>query len=131
MKKPLLLLVLSLGMIAAWASNITSQSQGNAPRRPQEEATVQTGDLTEKQKLHSKLYKEYRRDKKIPELLREYSFDIGITIGTSLPGGLPDASQSTYSERITNSICDKQIVSAYRRSRFYLYRLRANRQRDC
>ncbi|MGH9878947.1 MAG: hypothetical protein ACRD5H_15060 [Nitrososphaerales archaeon] len=110
MKKSVFLLILSLGLGAAGATNIISMSQDNVTGKQQEEATVQTGVLTEKQRHHRKLYKEYRRDKKIPELATERSFDFGITIGTPIPGGLPGVSQPTFSERITTLTCDADAV---------------------
>src|SRR5262245_60808374 len=110
MKKSILVLILSLGLVAIGATNIISLSQDNVSvtRSQQEEATVQTGILTEKQRHHSKLYKKYRRDKKIPDLAREYSIDFGITIGAPTPGGLPG--EPTYSEKITALACDADTV---------------------
>lgn len=112
MKKSVVLLILSLGLglVAIGATNIISLSQDNATKKQQEEATLQTGVLTEKQRHHSKLYKEYRRDKKIPEQARELSFDFGITKGTPLPGGMPGVSPPTFSERIATFACDADAV---------------------
>ena len=77
MKKSVVLLILSLSLIAIGATNIISLSQDNATKKQQEEATLQTGVLTEKQKHHSKLYKGYRRDKKIPEQAAETNLILG------------------------------------------------------
>ena len=70
---------LILSLIAIGAINITSLSQVNATKSQIEEPTLQTGVLTGKQKHHSKLYKEYRMDKKIPEKLAKYDNDFGMT----------------------------------------------------
>jgi hypothetical protein len=110
MKKSVVLLILSLGLVAIGATNIISLSQDNATKKQQEEATLQTGVLTEKQKHHSKLYKEYRRGKKIHELAAETNFDFGITIGTGLPGGEPGVSPPTFSERITSLTCAADAI---------------------
>ena len=110
MKKSIALLILSLGLVAIGATNIISLSQDNATKIQQEEATLQTGVLTEKQRHHSKLYKEYRRDKKIPEQAAESNFDFGMTWGTGLPGGLPGVTPPTLSERITKLSCDADAI---------------------
>jgi hypothetical protein len=101
---------LGLGLVAIGAANIISLPQDNTAKIQQEEATLQTGILTEKQKHHSKLYKEYRRDKKIPEQAAETNVDFGMTWGTGLPGGLPGITPPTFSERITNLSCDADAI---------------------
>ena len=107
MRKSILLI---LSLIASGALNTTSLPQVSVTERQKEEPTLQTGILTEKQKHHSQLYKEYRRDKKIAELAAEYDFDFGITRGTPFPGGMPGVSPPTFSERITNLTCDADAV---------------------
>lgn len=110
MRKSVSLLTLSLSLVAIGAVNIISLSQDSVVKSQKEEPTLQTGVLTEKQKRHSKLYKEYRRDKKIPELTIEHPFDFGITIGTPLPAGEPGVSQPTFSDRITTLACDSDAI---------------------
>jgi hypothetical protein len=87
-----------------------SLSQVSGAKSQEEAPTLQTGVLTEKQKHHSKLYKEYRRDKKIPQQAAEIDFDFGITIGTGLPGGMPGVSPPSFSERITKLTCDSDAI---------------------
>jgi|SRR5262245_6918458 len=101
---------LVLSLIAMGAINVTPLFQAGVTESKKEEPTLQTGVLTEKQKHHSKLYKEYRRDRKIPELAAEYDFDFGITIGTGLPGGMPGVPPPTFSERITKLTCDSDAI---------------------
>lgn len=101
---------LILSLIAIGAINITSLSQVSVTESQKEEPTLQTGVLTEKQRRHSKFYKEYRRDKTIPEQAAETNFDFGITIGTPFPGGMPGVSPPTFSERITNLTCDADAI---------------------
>jgi hypothetical protein len=110
MKKSVVLLILSLSLIAIGATNIISLSQDNATKKQQEEATLQTGVLTEKQKHHSKLYKEYRGGKKIPEQAAKTNFDFGMTWEPGLPGGMPGVTPPTFSERITNLSCDADAI---------------------
>src|SRR4030095_5780888 len=87
-----------------------SLSQVSGAKSQEEAPTLQTGVLTEKQKRHSKLYKEYRRDKKIPQEAAEIDFDFGITIGAGLPGGMPGVTPPTFSERITKFTCDSDAI---------------------
>jgi hypothetical protein len=110
MKKLIYLLILGVSVIVIGAANIISQSQVSVTGNQQEAPTLQTGVLTEKQRHHSKLYKNYRRDKKIPEQAAETNFDFGITIGTPLPGGMPGVTLPTFSERITNLSCDADAI---------------------
>src|SRR5262245_3422549 len=85
MLKSIFLLILSLSLIAIGVIKAISLSQVSGANSHEEAPTLQTGVLTEKQKRHSKLYKEYRSDQKIPQLAAEIDFDSGITIGTGLP----------------------------------------------
>ena len=87
-----------------------SLSQVSGATSQEEAPTLQTGVLTEKQKRHSKLYKEYRRDKKIPEQAAETNFDFGMTWGTGFPGESPGVTPPTFSERITNLSCDADAI---------------------
>lgn len=97
---------LILSLIALGAINITPLLQVSATQSQKEEPTLQSGVLTEKQKHHSKLYKEYRSDKKIPET----DFDFGMTVGIGFPGGSPGVPPPTLSERITKLTCDSDAV---------------------
>ena len=101
---------LILSLITIGAINITPLLQVSVTESQKEEPTLQTGVLTEKQKHHSKLYKEYRRDNKIPEQAAKYDFDFGMTVGTGLPGGMPGVPPPTLSERITKLTCDSDAV---------------------
>lgn len=100
-----------IGVIALtfglWRQSVQEESRSMGQK---EEATIQTGALTEKQKHHSRLYKEYRRDKTIPEQAAESSFDFGVTRGTPLPGGVPGNIQPTFSSRITALGCDADAI---------------------
>ncbi len=110
MWKSIYLLILSSSLIAIGTIKAISQSQVGGAISQEGAPTLQTGVLTEKQKHHSKLYKEYRRDKKIPEQVAETNFDFGMTWGTGFPGGQPGVSPPTFSERITKLTCEADAV---------------------
>jgi hypothetical protein len=103
---------MSSSLIAIGAIKAISLSQVGGAKSQEEAPTLQTGVLTEKQKHHSKLYKEYRSDKKIPEQAAETNFDFGMTWGTGLPSGQPGVTPPTFSERITNLSCDADAIVA-------------------
>src|SRR5215475_6770165 len=110
MRKPIYLLILSSSLVAIGAIKAISLSQVSGAKSQEEAPTLQTGVLTKKQKHHSKLYKEYRRDKKIPEQAAETNFDFGMTWGPGLPGGVPGVTPPTFSERITKLSCDSDAI---------------------
>lgn len=111
MNKLTLWLILSLSVVTIGAAGVVSIRQDNTVKKQKEEATlVVPGVMSEKQKKHSKLYKQFRRDGKIPDLINRHRIDLKIAVFPGTPAALPNVAPPTLQEIIQDAVCDSDAI---------------------
>jgi hypothetical protein len=97
-------LILTTLLIAANVANITLRGQN-------QKTQASEGKLTEKQKEHRKLYKDYRLGKKLPELAAETS-EPDVAVIRGVPGKMfnPDSPRLDFLSFLKNLTCDADAI---------------------
>lgn len=97
-------LILTTLIIAATVANMSLRGQN-------QKTQASEGKLTEKQKEHRKLYKDFRLAKKLPELAAETpETEVAVMIG--VPGKVfnPDSPRLTFHSYLKNLACDADAI---------------------
>jgi hypothetical protein len=97
-------LILTTLIMAATVANMTLRGQSQKTR-------ANEGKLTEKQKVHRKLYKDFRLGKKLPELAAETpETEVGVIRG--VPGKMfdPDSPRLTFHGYLKNLVRDADAI---------------------
>lgn len=97
-------LILTTLIIAATVANMSLRGQN-------QKTQASEGKLTEKQKEHRKLYKDFRLGKKLPELAAETP-ETEVAVIRGLPGKVfnPDSPRFDFSSFLKNLACDADAI---------------------
>jgi hypothetical protein len=102
-----------IALIAApliWIGATRQIPGGPANKAPKDRDTaIDLGVMTEKQRIHSKLYKDYETGKKLTDLHRELD-NIEVKVGTPMGGSEPGAPRFILQKFLSDSICAADAV---------------------
>jgi hypothetical protein len=102
-------LLLSVVLLGIGTGYLTNNSFANLSN--QERATVvQEGAMTALQKEHSKLYKKYNSDRKIPDLARKEKGDVEVYRLSPLGADLSSGPAPTTSDILMRATCNAEAV---------------------
>ena len=90
---------------------VTQPTPGGAADKPQKDrdTAIDLGVMTEKQRIHSKLYKDYATGEKLTDLRKELD-SIEVRIGTPLGGSEPGAPRFILQKFLSDSMCAADAV---------------------
>jgi hypothetical protein len=104
-------LILVICIVGFGLFNIAASSSQKEYSKQDSPTPIQIGVMSEKQREHSKLYKKYNSDHKIPEILaREKGNDVEIFRLLPLGAGLPDERVPTAFEALNRITCSANFV---------------------